>query len=150
MKDIREKLLKLLKSGYCTPKISLLAKKLGIGSTTIHYNIKRLEQDGVITGYRAILDYDKAGMGFTSYILVNLLPNQYDDPEKICKRIAGFDEVESVDIVTGQYEIIIKARTSSIDEYYSFIRRLLKIKGISRITSLNSLKEIKSDFLARE
>ena len=150
MKDIRKKLLKLLKSGYCTPKISMIAKKLGIGSTTIHYNIKRLEQDGVIRGYRAVLNYEKAGMGFSSYILINLLPDQYDDPEKICKRIARFDEVESVDIVTGQYEIIVKARTENIEEYYNFIKRLLKTKGISKITSLNSLKEIKSEFLIHE
>lgn len=150
MKDIRQKLLSLLKKGYCTPKISLLAKKLAIGSTTIHYNIKKLEQDGVIRGYKAILDYEKAGIGFTSYILVNLLPSEYDDPEKISRKIAKFEEIESVDIVTGQYEIVLKVRTRDMAEYYEFVKSLLKIKGIAKIISLNSMKEIKSDFTTIE
>jgi len=48
MKDIAPKLVQLLKLGYCTPQISRLAKKLQEPSTTIHYNIKKLEKDKVI------------------------------------------------------------------------------------------------------
>ena len=45
MKDIRPKLIDLFKSGYCTPQISRIAKKLNQPSTTIHYNIKKLEKE---------------------------------------------------------------------------------------------------------
>ena len=44
MKDIRQKLIELLKGGYCTPQIAQLARKLNQPSTTLHYNIKRLEK----------------------------------------------------------------------------------------------------------
>ena len=48
MKDIRPKLVELFKSGYCTPQIARVAKKLGEPSTTIHYNVKKLEAEGAI------------------------------------------------------------------------------------------------------
>ncbi|MFH1316740.1 MAG: hypothetical protein ABII01_04425 [Candidatus Woesearchaeota archaeon] len=44
MKDITKKIIDLFKSGYCTPQIARVAKKLKEPSTTIHYNVKRLEK----------------------------------------------------------------------------------------------------------
>ena len=48
MKDITGKLVNLFKSGFCTPQIARIAKKLKEPSTTIHYNIKKLEKEGDI------------------------------------------------------------------------------------------------------
>jgi len=147
MKDIRNQLIKLLKKGNCTPQISVLAKLLKMPSTTIHYNIKRLEQDGIIKRYSAVLNHKKAGQEFCSFVLINLNPDEYNDPEKIAKELANHDEVESVNICTGDWELIIKVRTKNIDEYYEFIKRVFSKKGIRKIKSLNSLKQIKSEFI---
>ena len=48
MKDIRPKLIELFKTGYCAPQIARIAKKLGEPSTTIHYNVKKLEEEGFV------------------------------------------------------------------------------------------------------
>lgn len=147
MKDIRNQLIKLLKKGYCTPQISSLAKTLKIPSTTIHYNIKRLEKEGIIKKYSAVLDYKKAGTEFCSFILISLDSSEYGDPEKIAKDLAVREEVESVDICTGDWELLIKVRTKNIDEYYEFAKKVFAKKGIRKIKSLNSLKQIKSEFI---
>jgi Lrp/AsnC family leucine-responsive transcriptional regulator len=147
MKDIRNSLIKLLKKGNCTPQISVLAKTLKMPSTTIHYNIKRLEQDGLIKRYSAVLNHKKAGQEFCSFVLISLNSDEYDDPEKIAKELANYEEVESVDICTGDWELIIKVRTKNIDEYYEFVKKVFSKKGIRKIKSLNSLKQIKSEFI---
>lgn len=147
MKDIRNQLIKLLKKGYCTPQISSLAKILKIPSTTLHYNIKNLEKEGIIKKYSAVLNHKKAGEEFCSFILINLDSNEYGDPEKIAKDLSNYEEVESVDICTGDWELIIKVRTKNIDEYYEFAKKVFSKKGINKIKSLNSLKQIKSEFI---
>lgn len=147
MKHIREKLVELFKKGYCTPQILKLAKALKEPSATVHYNIKRLEEEGVIKAYKAVMDYRKIGAGFCSFALINLLPDEYGDPEKVARELARFPQVESVDIITGDWELIVKIRAKDIDDYYLFLKKMLARKGISRIKDLNSLKQVKTEFV---
>ncbi len=148
MKDLRTKIVNLLKDGSCTPLIAQIARKLHEPSTTIHYNIKRLEQDGVIKRYKAVLDHRLLGQLFCAYILINLAPSQYSDPERVGKALLRSDEVESVDICTGEWELILKVRTRDVDEYYAFVKRVLAKEGVTNITTLTSLKQLKADFIA--
>jgi len=147
MKDITPKLIDLFKQGYCTPQISRVAKKIKEPSTTIHYNIKKLEREGAIKTYKAVFDYKKINEGFCVFVLITLSPDQYGDPEKISKELAKNQEIESIDIITGDYELILKVRTKDIDEYYAFVKRVLSRKGITKVSSLNSLKQIKTEFV---
>lgn len=63
MKDIKPRLIELFKEGYCTPQIARIAKRLKEPSTTIHYNIKKLEKEGAIKSYKAVFDYKKLMRG---------------------------------------------------------------------------------------
>lgn len=147
MKNIEPKLIELFKSGYCTPQISQIAKKLKEPSTTIHYNIKRMEQEGKIKTYKAIFDYKKIDEGHCVYVLVNLSTDKYGDPEKIAESIAQDQRIESVDICTGEHELLIKLRVKDIDEYYTWVKQAIKQYGFSRTESITSLKQIKSEFV---
>lgn len=147
MKNIKSKLVKLFKSGYCTPKISKIAKKLSEPSTTIHYNIKKMEKEGWVKSYKAVFDYKKINLGFCTYVLINLTHEEYDDPEKTARKLAKNSKVESIDIVTGDWELILKVRTEDIDEFYNFVKTVLSKKGIANVKSLNSLKQIKTEFV---
>lgn len=147
MKDIRPRLIELLRKGYCTPQISAIAKKLGEASTTIHYNVKSLEKEGAIRAYKAVFDYKKIGEGFCTYVLINLSPDEYGNPEKLAAELARLPQIESIDIVTGDWEMIIKIRSKDIDAYYDFVKKAISRKGILRMSSLNSLKQVKSEFV---
>jgi len=127
MKNIEPKLIELFKTGYCTPQIAQIAKKLKEPSTTIHYNIKRLEKEGKIKAYSAVFDYKKINEGHCTYILVNLIQEKYGDPEEVAKMIAKDSKVESVDICTGDYELLIKLRSKDIDDYYQWVKQAIKI-----------------------
>ena len=147
MKNIRNKLIELLKVGYCAPQIAKLAKKLKQPSTTLHYNIKRLEKDGIIRSYGAVFDYKKISRGYCVYVLVNLKGEHYAEPEEIAKQISKNPNVESIDIITGDYELLIKLRTKDIDEYYTLMKEFIKKYGFSKAISLTSLKQIKTEFI---
>ncbi|MFT4303507.1 MAG: Lrp/AsnC family transcriptional regulator [Candidatus Woesearchaeota archaeon] len=147
MKDIRPKLIELFKQGYCTPQIARIAKKLKEPSTTIHYNIKKLEKEGAIKCYNAVFDLKKINEGHSTIIMVNLDPTKYSDPEQVAEKVAKDSRVESIDICTGEYELIIKLHTKDIDEYYSYIKNAIQQFGFSRTHSLTSLKKIKHQFV---
>lgn len=147
MKNIKPELVELLKKGNCTPRLSKLAAKTHSKSNTIHYNIKQMEADGVIRTYKAVFDYKKIDEGFCTYVLINLDRKEYKTPDEVANELAKYDKIESVDIITGGWEIIIKVRTKDIDEYYEFAKKVLSMKGIERTHSLNSLKDVKTEFV---
>jgi DNA-binding Lrp family transcriptional regulator len=147
MKDIRQKLVNLFKQGYCTPQIARIAKKTKEPSTTLHYNIKRLEKEGAIKTYKAVFDYKKIDEGYCSYVFINLSKEDYLDPEKIAKELAKDEKIESIDICTGDYELLIKLRTKDVDEYYSWILDAEKKYKFTKTYSITSLKQLKTEFV---
>ncbi|OGI65692.1 hypothetical protein A2642_04130 [Candidatus Nomurabacteria bacterium RIFCSPHIGHO2_01_FULL_39_10] len=147
MKDIKSKLLPLLHIGYCTPQIARLAQKIKEPATTIHYNIKRMEEEQEIITYKAVFDYKKIGEGFCAVLLLNLSADEYGDPETVGKDLAKHSEIESVDICTGDWELIIKVRTKDQDAFYTFLRRVITRRGIVRTKTLTSLKQLKTEWV---
>ncbi|MFC1685831.1 Lrp/AsnC family transcriptional regulator [Nanoarchaeota archaeon] len=147
MKDITRRLIELFKANFCTPQIAKVAMKLKEPSTTIHYNIKKLEREGKIKTYKAVFDYKKIDEGHCTYIMINLPPPTYGDPESVGESIAKDPRVESVDIVTGEHELFVKLRTKDIDEYYEYMKTIIKKYKIIKTISMTSLKQIKSEFV---
>ena len=148
MKDIKPKLIRLFKEGYCTPQISRIAKTINEPAGTIHYNIKKLEEEGAIKTYKAAFDYRRIGEGFCVFLLIALSPGEYTDPERIADGLAKHREVESVNVVAGDWELIVKIRTKDQDEYFTLLKNVIsKEKGIGKTRSINSLKDIKTEFV---
>src|SRR3989338_10899153 len=147
MKDIGPKLIDLFKKNYCAQQIAKIAIKLKEPSTTIHYNIKKLEEEGKIKSYKAVFDYKKIDEGHCTYIFINLSQENYADPEKVAKELAKDLRVESIDVCTGEYELLVKLRTKDIDEYYITIKEWVRKFGFSKTTSITSLKQIKTEFV---
>jgi len=147
MKNIEPKLIELLRAGYCTPQIARIAKKTKEASTTIHYNIKRLEKEGKIKAYSAVFDYKKLDLGYCTFIFANLKDELYGNPEEVGKKLAKDKNVESIDICTGEYEMLLKLRTKDVDEYYEWVKSAIKRYGFSKIISMTSLKQIKAEFI---
>lgn len=146
MKDIRQRLIDLFKQGYCTPQIARLAKKLKSPSTTLHYNIKRLEKEGAIKAYKAVFDYKKIDEGFCAYALVSLSPKECD-AEQMAKELIKHSKIESVDICTGDWELVVKSRTKDQEEYYELVKNALVREGVLKVKSLTSLKQLKTEFV---
>jgi Lrp/AsnC family leucine-responsive transcriptional regulator len=146
MKDIKPKLIRLFKEGYCTPQIARIARSINEPSATIHYNIKKLESDGAIKTYKAVFDHRKIDEGFSAFIFVALSPGEYSDPERVARNLAKHREVESVDIIAGDWELLLKIRTKDQDAYFEFLKTVIsKEQGIEDTNSIISLKEIKSE-----
>ena len=148
MKNIQPKLVSLFKEGFCTPQIGRIAKELGEPAATIHYNIKKLERDGVVRAYKAVFDYTKINEGFCTFILVALSAREYSSPERIAGKLARHTAIESIDILAGEWEMLLKVRTRDQDDYYEFLKNVIsKEPGIRKTKSIISLKQLKTEFI---
>ena len=58
-----------------------------------------------------------------------------------------YSEIESVDILTGDWEMMLKIRVKDQDEYYNLVKTVLSRKGIAKIKTLTSLKQLKTEFV---
>ena len=147
MKDIKPKLIRLFKEGYCAPQIARIARTISEPSATIHYNIKKLEKEGAIRTYKAVFDYRKIGEGFCVYVFIKLTSEAGADPDRIAGELARPKEVESVDLLAGEWDLILKVRTKNQDEFYNLLRSILALQGVEKTTSLISLRQVKTEFV---
>jgi DNA-binding Lrp family transcriptional regulator len=147
MKNIRDKLIAKLRTGFCTPQIARMARATKEAPTTIHYNLKKLEADGSVKAYKAVFDHQKINQGFCAFVMISISAEEYGDPERIAKELVKNENIESVDICTGTWEIIIKVRAKDQAEYYDLVKNFISRKGITKIITISSLKQLKSEFV---
>jgi len=127
----------------CSRTKKQIAKKLAVPLTTVHNRIAKLENSGVIAGYKARIDKRKLGFGVGAIvsITVNYITKDYSQ-EQTASKIMQLDGVEFVAIVTGTTDLIAKVTARDTDGLNSFLtHQLRKIPGIDKTTTLVVLKE---------
>ncbi len=108
-----EKLLKLLDQNARMSNAQLAAA-LGRTEAEVEAQIAGLEKDGVIRGYKAMIDWDKTDREYvTAIIELHVTPKKDLGFEGIAETIMNFSEVESVSLMSGGYDfsIVVNART---------------------------------------
>ncbi len=124
-----------------------LSKLTGLPISTVHRRIRRLEQDGVITGYKALINYDKTSRPIGALLLINLaevIPGRGHVPKKeIIGRLRGFEEIEEVvDVQASDFDLIVKARVENLKRLSALIEELRSIEGMEEISSAIMTEEI--------
>lgn len=147
MKDLQPDIVDNLKTGMCTPQVARIAARLHEPTTTVHYNIKSLEKNGAIKAYKAVFDYKKIDLGFCCFVLLSLSPDDYGNPERIAREFSRIPQIESVDIISGDWEMILKVRAKDQEEYFSLVKNVISRRGVTKISSLVSFKQAKTEFV---
>jgi DNA-binding Lrp family transcriptional regulator len=122
----------------CRQSLKKIARKLNMSITTVYDRMKKLEKEGIIKGYKAIIDPEKTDNAMTAFIFVKIEYFSPDSEEplsqrEIAKRISMLPGVSDVYIVPGDWDLLIKVRGKNIKDLADFvIDRLRRIKGIGR------------------
>ena len=122
-----------------------LAQKIGLSVTPTYERIKRLEKQGYIKGYVAILDRKLIDKNLMVISFVSLILHSRDMQIEFEKSIIEYAEVIECFHVTGSYDYQLKVVVSDMEEYQSFIKnKLSSINNIANVQSsfvMNSLKD---------
>ncbi|TFG12385.1 Lrp/AsnC family transcriptional regulator [Candidatus Thorarchaeota archaeon] len=108
-----------------------ISEQVGKGISTVHSRIKQMEADGAIRGYTALVNPDAVNRAVLGFILITV---RYRAPgekrvlsqRQFCQDIAKHPFVMGVHVLSGEYDVILKVRTSSIREMNGFIVDFLR------------------------
>lgn len=122
-----------------------ISKRLKMPASTVHNRIKKLEQEGIITGYTVTLDYRQLGKPLLAHILVKTAYRQEGkkiSQEELAKRIKklGADEVSTV--LVDEADILVSIRTRDLYDIKEFTKELQQIEGVARTHTLIVLNKI--------
>lgn len=132
----------LLKDGRISN--SQLAEQVGLSTTPCWQRVRRLEAEGVIKGYTAVLDQEK--LGTPEIVIVEITLERHDDEvlEAFGKQMAMIPEILEVYLTTGEYDYILKVAVDGTRGYEQFLRRkLYKVPGIRHSRSSFALRCLK-------
>ena len=122
-----------------------LGEMLGITPQEAAAEIKKLEEDGVIRGYSVILNdelYDNSIVYAT--IELKVTPQRDCGFDDIAKTIMMYDEVESVNLMSGSYDLAVEVRGSNLKDVALFVsERLSTIEGVLSTATHFILKKYK-------
>lgn len=122
-----------------------LAAAIHLSPTPTFERVKRLEREGYIMGYTAVLDPEKLDCGFTAFCFMKMKQHTYENGMKIMDAVQSIPEISECHNISGDYDFLLKIHTRDMKSYQKFI---LKILGeLDCIGSLNSsfvLDEVKN------
>ena len=109
-----------------------LAAELNTTEEAVADEIARLEQEGLILGYQAVLDPHKTNAGtVTAVIEVRITPERGGGFDRLASRIANFDEVQSCYLMSGAYDLLVVIEGKHLQDVSTFIaEKLSTIKGV--------------------
>ncbi|MEM7333930.1 MAG: Lrp/AsnC family transcriptional regulator [Chloroflexota bacterium] len=97
---------------------SELGKKVGLSTPAVSERVRKLEENGIITGYRATLDMHKLGREITAFVSIRSTP---DKNKKLIEFIKNSPVVEEGHYITGQASYIVKIVVPKIKDMETFI-----------------------------
>jgi Lrp/AsnC family leucine-responsive transcriptional regulator len=111
-----------------------VAQTVGMAPSSVHDRIRKLEQAGVIRGFRAEVDTEALGLFVTA--LVSVTPLDAKQPDDLPERVVELAEVEDCHSVAGDENYILKVRTRTTADLEDFLRRLREKAGVHTRTTI--------------
>ena len=146
MNDLSHKVLDILKADCRTP-LEDISVMLGEDSVKIAAEIDKLQKDGVILKYMPVINWDKTDRQFVEAIIeVKVTPQKEEGFDTIAKNIYQYEEVRSVFLVSGMYDLLILAEAPTLKELALFVSEKLSVIDFVTATSTSFiLKRYKQD-----
>lgn len=140
------KIIKLLQKDA---RISIydLASATGMTEDAVLNEVKNLEKQGIILGYAPIINWEKLESAqVTALVEVKFALSRTVGFEELCTTIASMDEVDSVSLMSGGYDLIVKIIGKNIQEIAFFVNeRLSSMENVSSTTTHFELKPYKTN-----
>lgn len=143
-----EELLELLEQD-CTLGIDQLASATGMPVEKAEKTIKELENERVILGYQAVIDWSQIRKdSVTALIEVKVTPQSINGFDRIAERIYQYDEVESMYLMSGAFDLAVIVTAENLRAVSRFVsERLSTIEGVTGTATHFILKKYKEKHL---
>jgi len=115
-------ILALSKKGAVSPDYAELGRRLKKPKTTVHSRIKRLQEQGILKGFKPIVYSEESTV--TAFMMIGVKSGT--DIDKLSKRLISQEDISEVHYVTGDWCMILKIEVASNAKYYDFSSKIVK------------------------
>ena len=125
LKPVDNKILALLQQGdLCVPRISKIAHKVGLPTSTVQSKINKMQQEGIIKEFIGLVDPEKIDKGFVGFLLGQAKLGKELDFNKVIPQLNKIKQIQEIFFITGDYDYLIKFRVKDQNEYYSVAQKI--------------------------
>jgi Lrp/AsnC family leucine-responsive transcriptional regulator len=143
--DLDFKILNILQKDS-TLSIKDLAAKIKLSFTPTYERIKKMEENGVIDKYIALVNREKVGLGLLVYCNITLKTQSKKALMDFEKNVSKFEQVLEVISISGTYDYMLKIVAKDVNDYNDFVvNSISNIPNIGQYHSNIVLKEIKKE-----
>tara|TARA_B100001115_G_C15698369_1_gene338534 strand:+ start:113 stop:589 length:477 start_codon:yes stop_codon:yes gene_type:complete len=121
-----------------------LAKRVGLSTSPCLERVRRMEREGVITGYATLLNPKFLNAELIVFVQIRLSRTSQDIFERFKMAAAKIDEVQECYLISGNFDYLIKARVSDMEAYRNFLgTTLLQLPDVQESTSYVVMELVK-------
>lgn len=125
-----------------------LAAAVHLSPTPTFERVKRLEREGYIRKYMAVLDADRLDCGFVAFCYLKMKQHSFGNATRIMEAVKDIPEIAECYNISGDYDFLLKIYTRDMKTYQKFLLRILgEIDCIGSLNSSFVLGEVKNDNL---
>lgn len=141
---LKSKILKLLKSNSKVTNLEI-ATMLNIEVLEVNKLISEMEADRIICGYTTLIDWDKTdNQNVSAMIELKVNPQKVRGFDGIAEKIYGYQEVESLYLMSGSYDLLVQIKQAPMKEIAHFVASSLSvIEGVQSTATHIILKKYK-------
>ena len=129
--------------------ITDLARRIGLSKSPTQARLRRMEQDGVIIGYRALLDPIRLGLDHVAFVEVRLTDTRETALAAFNRAIAKVPEIEQAHLIAGNFDYLLKVRTRNMTQYRTFLGEVIStLPHVSNTSTYVAMQAVKETMLA--
>jgi len=140
--DITDRKLLYLLQEDSTRTTKELSVKLNLSVTAVYERVKKLEREGIVSKYVALIDRNKVNKGFVVFCHLKLIQHTKEYLTKFEQQVVKLDEVLECYHVSGDYDYILKIYVTNMEEYREFM--------VTKLTTLQHIGSTHSTFMIGE
>lgn len=123
-----------------------LARRIGLSKSPTQTRLKRLEAEGIITGYRALIDPIRLGLDHVAFVEVKLGDTREAALSKFNAAVARIPEIEQAHMMASHFDYLLKVRTRSMSAYRQVLgEKISSLPHVSATSTYVSMQAVKED-----
>ncbi len=129
--------------------ITDLAQQIGLSKSPTQARLRRLEKEGVITGYRALLDPVRLGLDHVAFVEVKLTDTREAALRAFNKAVAQVPEIEQAHMIASHFDYLLKVRTRDMAAYRAVLgERISALPHVASTSTYVAMEAVKDTGLA--
>ncbi|MCT4557591.1 MAG: Lrp/AsnC ligand binding domain-containing protein [Pelagimonas sp.] len=125
-----------------------LARKIGLSKSPTQARMRRLEAEGVIKGYRAMLDPIRLGLDHVAFVEVKMERTREQALEAFNAAVAQIPEIEQVHLIAGNFDYLLKVRTANMNRYRQVLAdKISTLPGVASTSTFVAMEAVKESAL---